>query len=216
MRGIRIVLLLSLLVVGGWACGDGRPESKDAEPIGTAVAASSPSSHAPTPTPVDVVPKPVNAAGFPPCGFFITSIKDPSTGRDFPLLELGVAVRPEASNLSSGPSSNEIKVTYDFADPDGKAFHHVVGFDRTGKVLNGTEVTPLGASVPYISMELSLVMPLDATDRKWIRPTTIRVTVDSTNSVAETNEANNTLTLQLTPPRGSGFKIADSTCTVQG
>jgi hypothetical protein len=169
---------------------------------------------APVPTRVDLIPKPANQPGYPPCGFY--TYTQTIDGQLVTFLDLAIAVLPYPP-FDTGSRGQFVTVRYDYDAPPGyeaKNDFRLVDFDRTGEIANGSPFTPPGASFFYVSMDLNQGLP---TDNEWLRrTTTITATVDPLNKIRESDEKNNTLTLRVTPPKRSNIKITDNRCTVVG
>lgn len=179
--------------VAGVASGSAAASGSVVAPI----SATRPSVSSAAPTPVDLVPVLTNPTGYPACGFF-TWIED-FYGQRVLRISIAVAVEPTGT-------ADEIELRWTVDD------HEYIGtMFRAGKLTRGSQWRPPGTEIDYLVEDEG---PIPGVGSPYLtQTTTITIVVDPTNDVAESNEANNILTLRVKPTKRQNIKITDNTCT---
>lgn len=190
MRSVTAGALVCLFLMLGSGCSEGNGEAA------RTLAASSSSVR--TQSPVDVVPKLTNPAGYPPCGFYtwVEEAYDQKTIQ----LSLAVAAAPAGTDEEA-----EITVTVDDNQYRTTTF-------RAGRVVQGKSWTPPGTTALYMTLHEG---PIPGVGSPFLtRTTTIRVEVDPGHKIQESDETNNTITMQVKPTKRYDIAVTDNQCTV--
>ena len=192
MRSVTAGALVCLVVMLGSGCSEASGNGSAARPLAT------PSSNAPPPRPVDIVPKLTNPAGYPPCGFYtwVEEAYDQKTIQ----LSLAVAAAPAGTDEEA-----DIIVTVNDNQYRSTTF-------RAGRVVQGKSWTPPGTTALYLTLHEG---PIPGVGSPFLtRTTTIKVEVDPQHKIQESDETNNTITMRVKPTKRYDIAVTDNQCTV--
>jgi hypothetical protein len=196
MRSVKTGALVCLFVVlSGCSAtsGNGSAARTLATPSPSTFSSPSPSAGA-----VDIVPKLTNPAGYPPCGFYtwVENAYNQLTTH----LSLAVAAAPAGTDEEA-----DVTVTVNGDEYRSATF-------RAGQIVRGKYWSPPGTTALYLTLHQG---PIPGVGSPYLtRTTTIKVEVDPANKIQESDETNNTVTMQVKPTKRDDIAVTDNRCAV--